>query len=139
MEISTSTKQFISLVEQFSSKELNLKTHIEVLIEISSLYEGQTELKRLLFESQILNNLWKKFQHSDKNDEGIELIQKEFESSVERTKESIIPFLERSEDFQDEFNNQYFNMTKNSILNLSSLSSDLSLVKILIDHKKSDS
>jgi hypothetical protein len=139
MEISPSTKQFISLVEEFSSKELNLRTHIEVLIEISSLYDGQEELKQLLFESKILNNLWKKIQHSDKNAEGIELIQKEFESSVERTKESIIPFLERSEGFQDEFNNQYFNMTKNSILNLSALSGDLSLVKILLDHKKSDS
>lgn len=132
MEISQDTQGFIEVINEFAGGELRKKNDLAICFEIGATYGGFEELNKLIFEGKVLWNLFSKIKTTSKEDAGIELVQKEFEESLNRFKDyfsEIVSKLEKEE--KQRFDDIYFQLTRGSVLNITDLAHDFSKVKDL--------
>ena len=133
MKISDDTLGFIDVIDEFAKGELRKKNDLTLCFEIAATYSGHQELNQLIFEGKVFWNLFSKLKKTSTDDNGVELIHKEFEASLIRIKSYLSEFKDKLEETdKTRFEEVYFQMTRGAILNLSDLAFDLSKVKDLM-------
>lgn len=130
MQLSKDTQDFIELIDSYSEGKLRKKNDLGTCFEICASFGGEEELNSLVFNGKILWNLSKKLRSTTKVDKGIELIQKEFEVTLEKIRKVISQIEERLEgDHKQRFQDIYLGMTKGHVMNIVDLSHDLAIFK----------
>ncbi|MDC1068577.1 hypothetical protein OAQ99_05390 [Candidatus Kapabacteria bacterium] len=130
MQLSKDTTDFIDVIDSYSEGKLRKKNDLGTCFEICASYSGEQELQTLVFQSKILWNLSKKLRSTTKVDKGIELIQKEFESSLTQIRDILNQIADKlADDDKERFNDIYLGMTKGNVLNIIDLSHDFGIFK----------
>lgn len=132
MQISEDTLGFIEVVNEFTDGELRKKNDLAICFEVGATYGGIAELNSLIFEGKVLWNLFSKIKKSTNEDQGIELLRREFEDSLTRFKDYLSSIYDKLEgEDKQRFEDIYFQFTRGSVLNISDLAHDLAKVKDL--------
>jgi hypothetical protein len=130
MEISKDIQELMELLEQFAEGKLRKQNDVATCFEICASYGGDEELGVLIFQGKILWNLSKKLRSTTQVDKGIELVQKEFESSLSKIKAVISEITDKLEgEDKERFEDVYLSLTKGSIMNIIDLSHDFAKFK----------
>jgi len=133
MKLSDDTLKFIEILDTNSNSPLKNLEDLGVIIEVSATYnDGHIFFNQLVFNASIIFKLSEKLKSSSPSQEGIELIQKEFEKILKDFKNNMRNLTEYLEDeLSAQFENKYLQLSKDSVINIINLSNDLALVKRL--------
>lgn len=133
MKFSKDTETFLKILTENFEDQLNFHEHIGAMVEITASYnDGHILFNEFLMNGAILYKLSKKLKSNSREQEGIHLVQKEFEKSLSDLKNSIITlisFLDKDDEYK--FDSRFLSMTKDSVINLINFSSDLYLIRQL--------
>lgn len=131
MEISDETRNLLKIINDFSSKKIKNTFEISALIEAGTLPDGKKKFEELIFTSKYVNGLKSVLSNrSITGDQYIENMFNEFNVNLQKVigmlKEVITGF---DKNISAQFENKYFLLDQESIINSMELIEDLSLCK----------
>lgn len=131
MEISDETRNLLKIINDFSSKKIKNTFEISALIEAGTLPDGKKKFEELIFTSKYVNGLKSVLSNrSITGDQYIENMFNEFNVNLQKVigmlKEVITGF---DKNISAQFENKYFLLDQESIINTMELIEDLSLCK----------
>lgn len=131
MEISDETRNLLKIINDFSSKKIKNTFEISALIEAGTLPYGKKKFEELIFTSKYVNGLKSVLSNrSITGDQYIENMFNEFNVNLQKVigmlKEVITGF---DKNISAQFENKYFLLDQESIINTMELIEDLSLCK----------
>jgi len=131
MKFSKDTETFIKILNDNFTEQVNFIEIIGTMVEITASYnDGHLLFNEFLMNGAILYKLSNKLKNSSQSQEGINLVQKEFEKSLVDLKSNIndlISYMDKDDKYR--FDSTFLSMTKDSVINLINFSSDLYLIK----------
>lgn len=140
MKISKDTENVIEALEQFTQAGLRKKNDTSIIFEICAAKGAVTALNQMVFAGKKIWNLSSKLRKVDPNADGINLLQKELQSSVEEMQD----YLEQLSKYMDKEDKQrvidiYLPKTRGGLKNIVDLSYDLAKFKDLQTESKKQS
>lgn len=134
---------FLDEVEKFSGKSLNKKDDLVIILETSDINEKSEDFENLSFTGKYVNGLFRVLKSSVKipEVENVDQIKKDLTENMEKVisqlKEITINMNEKNKKF---FEENYFELSQNSMQNLQKLVEDLDIIKKYLNHlKRNDS
>ncbi len=132
MDISRDTRNIIDFLDQYTQGSLRKKNDLAAIIELGAAYSEPEFINKLIFAGKSLWNLSKSLKRARGEEEGLRLIQKEFEHHLEDVRSIIKELAEYSDkDDRRRFDEIYLVMTKGAVLNIIDLCHDLARLKDL--------
>ena len=134
---------FLNEVEKFSGKLLHKKNDLTVILDVFKVNEKFKEFEDLSFTGKYVNGLFRVLKNSIKipEVENADQIKKDLSENMEKVisqlKEITFSMNEKNKKHFDE---NYFQLSQNSIQNLQKLVEDLDIIKKYLNHlKRNDS
>ena len=134
---------FLDEVEKFSGKSLNKKDDLVIILEAYNINEKSEDFESLSFTGKYVNGLFRVLKSSVKipEVENVDQIKKDLTENMEKVisqlKKITTNINEKNKKF---FEENYFELSQNSMQNLQKLVEDLDIIKKYLNHlKRNDS
>lgn len=134
---------FLDEVEKFSGKSLNKKDDLVIILEAYNINQKSEDFESLSFTGKYVNGLFRVLKSSVKipEVENVDQIKKDLSENMEKVisqlKKITTNINEKNKKF---FEENYFELSQNSMQNLQKLVEDLDIIKKYLNHlKRNDS
>ncbi len=139
MELSQDTQNVIQAIDEHSKGTLRKKNDIGFILELGASFGMINEVANLIFQGKIIWNLSKQLKKLDSTADGLNLIQREFENSLEDFRMNLMNLQSKADEMIFErFQTVYLDQTRGCVLNIIDLSHDFSKLKDLQINSKSN-
>ena len=138
-EFINSASDFVNEVEKFSKASLNKKVELLRIYEESIRINKEKEFEDLAFTAKYLRGLMRVLQSGTNNPEitSMENIKSDFSSNIKKVKEQIKEIIKNSDkQLKKHFNDNFFKMSQEGLINLNELLADLEWTKKYLNHQK---
>jgi hypothetical protein len=137
MELSQDTQYVLQAIDEASKSTLRKRNDLGSILELGATFGKYNEVSNLIFQGKIIWNLSKQLKKLDSNAEGLNLIQKEFESSLEIFRNDLKNIQNDGNlEIKERFQSVYLEQTKGCVLNIIDLAHDFGKLKDLQDSTK---
>jgi len=131
--------EFIDEVEKFSGTNLNRKAELIRIYEESLKSGKEKNFEDLIFTAKYLRGLMRVLQKGSDNPEvqSLDKIKKDFSANLKKVVDQLEKITENSDEgLKNHFEENYFKMSQEGLINLNELLADLEWVKIYLNDQK---
>lgn len=130
MKLSNDTEQVLEMLDDYTKNGLRKRNDMGMLFELGASNGLGEQMMNLIFQGKIIWTLSTKLKPANAGADGIELVQREFEASLEQFKGLLIEMSNFGDDESKErIATTYLQMTRGCVLNIIDLSHDLAKFK----------
>lgn len=130
MKLSNDTEQVLEMLDDYTKNGLRKRNDMGMLFELGASNGLGEQMMNLIFQGKIIWTLSTKLKPANAGADGIELVQREFEASLEQFKGLLTEMSNFGDDESKErIATTYLQMTRGCVLNIIDLSHDLAKFK----------
>lgn len=130
MKLSGDTEQVLEMLDDYTKNGLRKRNDMGLLFELGASNGLGEQMMNLIFQGKIIWTLSSKLKPANAGADGIELVQREFEASLEQFKQLINEIANFGDDeAKERIAITYLQMTRGCVLNVIDLSHDLAKFK----------